>query len=339
MKLSFTFITCLLIVYAADVLAQGSHKYTHGRLAAYTDSLKATPYPYVLPILGTKVQKLGFDIPRPFGVMLNLVTGSQELTIDRLSVSTDDNTYIDVSNIVNFTKVEPHINVISLRPDIWLLPFLNVSGLVGSFNSTTDVWLDQPADMKFVAHNQGTIAGFGVMLAGGLGPLFVTYQYNGTWSFTEKLFNPNYTSLNGFRIGHQHKNHKRPQSSWSVWTGAESMVISKNSRGVLNLNDLTGISQEDKQNASEQLDVWFNDLPLFEQELLQPVYERMTGWLNNGEDALLYYDFDKNVEQQWNILAGGQYQINKNWQVMFESSFVGSRWRTVLSGAYRFGIK
>ena len=339
MKIRFSLIANILIFTTTVTFGQGSQKYTHDRLGEYTDSLKNTPYPYVLPIYGSKVQKLGYDIPLPFGVMVNVVRGNQEMTVDRLSVSNDNSTYHDVSNIVNFTKVDPHVSVVNLRPDVWIFPFLNVSGLVGRVSSETDVWLDQPADLKFVAHNKGTLAGFGVMLAGGLGPLFISYEYNGTWNFTERLFNSTYTSLNGIRIGHQFKNHKRPQSSWTIWTGVESMSLSKNSRGSVNLNDLTGISQEDKQNASGQLDAWYNELPRPEQILLEPIYDKMSSWLNDGEDAVLYYDFDKKVKQQWNMLLGTQYQFNKNWMLTFESSFIGSRWRTVLSGVYRFGIK
>ncbi len=34
----------------------------------YRDSLRTTPYPWTLPIMGAKVRELGFDIPYPSGV-------------------------------------------------------------------------------------------------------------------------------------------------------------------------------------------------------------------------------------------------------------------------------
>lgn len=340
MKVKQIVCTSLIVLCYFSCYGQGgNHKYVHDKLDDYIDSLKRTPYPYVLPFLGKNAQEKGFDIQRPIGIMTNFTFGEQDISIDRLAVSTDNITYQDVTDIVNFTKVRPHINVVNVRPDVWVLPFLNVSGMVGAYNSTTDVWLDEPAEMKFVAHNKGTLAGFGLMAAGGLGPVFVSYTYNGTWSFSDKLFNSSYTSLNGVRIGHQHKNHRRPQTAWNIWIGAESMQISPRSRGALNLSDLTGMTPEDAQNAADELDQWYNELPPSQKLLFGPIYDSVSNWLKNGEDEMLYYDFDKSIVQKWNMLAGFLYQFNKNWMVSTEGSFVGERWRVVLSLQYRLGIR
>ena len=317
----------------------GSHKYTHGKLEEYTDSLKRTPYPYILPFLGKQVQKKGFDIQRPFGVMLNVGAAVNELALTRLAVSTDNVNYTDVTDIVNFTEVSPKVDIASIRPDIWVLPFLNISGLAGYYKSETTVVMDEPADMRFLAKSDGNLWGFGVMAAGGIGPLFISYQYNGTWSYNDKLFKPTFTQLNGIRIGHQRKSHKRPQTSLTLWIGAESMKMSEHSRGGLNLSEIVDMTAEEQQNASDQLDDWYNDLPSPRQTLLEPFYDKLSNMLNDGQDSFLYYDFDKSVVQKWNMLAGFQFQFNKNFMVMSEASFVGERWRIIASAAYRFGIK
>lgn len=316
----------------------GSHKYTNDKLEQYTDSLKRTPYPYVLPFLGKQAQEKGFDIQRPFGIMVTLGQAENELSIDRLAVSTDNITYTDVTDIVNFTKVSPKTDVYSIRPDIWILPFLNISGLVGKYKSVTEVVLDEPADMKFQATSDGNIYGFGIMAAGGLGPLFGSYQFNGTWSYSDKLFNPTFTQLHGIRVGHQRKHSKRPQTSLTVWVGAESMKMSETSRGSLNLTEMIDMSAEEQQNASAQLDSWYNELPPLRQQLLEPMYENLSGMLNDGEDALFFYDFDKTVIQKWNMLVGFQFQFNKNIMIGAEGSFIGSRSRVMFTTMYRFGI-
>jgi hypothetical protein len=311
----------------------GSHKYTHGKLKEYTDSLKRTPYPYVLPFFGKGAQERGFDIQRPFGVMLNVGAALNELAITRLAVSTDNVTYTDVTDIVNFTEVTPRVNIASIRPDVWVLPFLNISGLAGYYKSETNVVMDEPADMKFLAKSEGNLWGFGVMAAGGIGPFFISYQYNGTWSYNDKLFNPTFTQLNGVRIGHQRKSHRRPQTALTLWIGAESMIMSQHSRGGLNLTEIVDMTADEQQNASDQLDDWYNNLPLPRQILLEPIYDKLSGMLNDGQDAILYYDFDKHVVQKWNMLAGFQFQFNKNFMVMTEGSFLGDRWRVIVSGA------
>ncbi len=341
-RLCCTCITLLSLISldSSIVLGQhGTHKYTHDNLQDYTDSLKRTPYPYILPFLGKGAQERGFDLQRPFGLMLNVGGADNELAITRLAVSTDNVNYTDVTDIVNFTEVSPRADVVSLRPDIWVLPFLNISGLAGYYKSETDVVMDEPVDMQFLAKSNGNLWGFGVMAAGGVGPLFVSYQYNGTWSFSDKLFKPTFTQLNGIRVGHQRKSHKRPQTSLTLWIGAESMHMSQHSRGELNLTEAMDITDEEQQNASEQWDDWYNDLPFLRQQVLEPLYDKISGMLNDGEDAFLYYDFDKNIVQKWNMLAGFQYQINKNFMISGEGSFVGDRWRFIFSTAYRFGIR
>jgi hypothetical protein len=298
-----------------------------------------TPYPYVLPFLGKKAQAKGIDLQRPFGVMLNLGVAENELTIDRLAVSTDDINYTDVTGIVNFTKVLPRSYIFNVRPDVWLLPFLNVSGLVGYYTSETEVVMNEPADMKFLAKNTGNLLGIGVLAAGGVGPLFVSYQFNGTWSFSDKLFNSTFTSLNGIRIGYQRKNHRKPQTALNIWLGVESLHMSPHSRGALNLTEAADMTDDELQRASEQWDAWYEDLSPPQKIIMQPLYEEVSGMLNDGEDAYLYYDFDKSIIQKWNLLVGAQYQINKNLMLSSEGSFIGSRWRFVFSTIYRFGIK
>ena len=39
------------------------------------------------------------------------------------------------------------------------------------------------------------------------------------------------------------------------------------------------------------------------------------------------------------MLVGGQYQLNKHWQVMAEGGFIGDRSSFLLSANYRFGFK
>lgn len=337
--------TCIIILALTSLITSkalcqhGSHKYTHGRLQEYTDSLKRTPYPYILPFLGKGAQERGFDIQRPFGIMLNVGAAVNELAITRLAVSTDNVTYTDVTDIVNFTEVSPKVDIASIRPDIWVLPFLNISGLAGYYKSETSVVMDKPADMSFLAKSDGNLWGFGVLAAGGIGPLFVSYQYNGTWSYSDKLFKPTFTQLNGIRVGHQRKSHNRPQTSLTLWIGAESMKMSEHTRGGLNLTEMMNMTEDEQQNASDQLDDWYGELSPPRQELLEPIYDKLSGMLNDGEDSFLYYDFDKKVIQKWNMLAGFQFQFNKNFMVMSEGSFVGDRWRVIVSTAYRFGIR
>jgi hypothetical protein len=92
----------------------------------------------VFPLFGQDVRKLGYDLPKAFGV--SLVTMFQETTFHMTDFNVNgreiggnlfgkDSTYTSkaVATIV--------------RADMWLFPFVNVGVILGQANSTTDVLL------------------------------------------------------------------------------------------------------------------------------------------------------------------------------------------------------
>jgi hypothetical protein len=255
----------------------------------------------------------------------------------------EDSTYYYVSNFAKFEYVKPFVFNTNFRPDVWIFPFLNVSGLFGYFKSETDVKLSEPFEMNFTAHNEGTIVGYGLLLAGGVGPVFITLGYNQAWSYTAALIKPGVSYNAGLRVGHNHKNRKKPYKGWSVWVGLDWLQLNKESLGSVDLNTLTGISQEDKQQAADDLDAWWDsdDNPLgpVEKKALEPIKDKVDGWLRNGEDAILYYDFTKKMRNPFSLIVGAQYQFSKHWQLQGEGTFTPERYRATLSLNYRFGFR
>lgn len=328
----------------AQAAGGGSHKHTSADMTFYTDSLKKTPYRYGLPFLGVKVQKLGFDIPYPVGLMVGATVSQQSLNITDLAISQgEDSTYYDVSNWAKFSGIKPFVYSYTFRPDVWIFPFLNVSGLFGYFTSDTEVLLSEPFEMKFNSHNAGSLVGYGVLLAGGVGPVFITLDFNQVWSHTEALLTPGISYDAGLRVGHNRKNRTQPWKGWSVWVGVEWLQLNKESIGSVDLNTLTGISQEDKQQAADDLDAWWDspDNPLnpIEKKALEPIKDDIDDWLRNDTDAILYYDFTKEMINPFSFVFGGQYQFSKHWQLTGEGTITPERWRATLTLNYRFGFK
>lgn len=316
-----------------------AHKYRSEELKEFSDSLKNTPYPYYLPAFGKKVQKLGFDIPRPIGFMINYSRSVQDLAIDQLAVSFDEITYTDVTGIVNFPQVEPTVDVVTFRPDVFILPFWNVSGLFGTYTTNTHVILDKPIDLEFDTKGGGTMAGVGTALAGGVGPIFANYSWNGTWTWSKDGLRANFASVNGIRVGHQHKNKHHPTRAWTAWLGAEHIHLRSQTLGKVDLEDALGITPEDKERAAEELDDWYNGLGPIDQALFEDFYNNLSGWLKYDDDTILYYDAEKSLKTPWAVIIGGQYQFNKHWWMTAEASWGDKRWRAVFSLAYRFGLK
>ena len=125
------FIAHLLIfsVSILNVSGQYANTKVKSKHETYTDSLKQVEYDYIFPILGQGAYKKGFDIPYPAGLMANFMWLQQNLVFDnmQLGIKTDN---LDIPlTPVDFIEFGENINTsyaYNVRPDLWVLPFLNV---------------------------------------------------------------------------------------------------------------------------------------------------------------------------------------------------------------------
>src|ERR1700744_3513001 len=71
---------CLALMAFTHLFAQSvSRKHISGRHQHYYDSLVEMDYHRVFPLYGDRVYKKGFDIPFPFGIMVNNFYGRQDV--------------------------------------------------------------------------------------------------------------------------------------------------------------------------------------------------------------------------------------------------------------------
>lgn len=333
-------IAILLMFSTTVVIGQNiSNKRTGLKHQQYVDSLKRTPYEWRLPILGAKLRAKGFDIPYPNGFMVNYVIAQQDVIMDNLAIGLSPNQLTDVSNIVRFESITPKVNLINFRYDFWLLPFLNLYALGGYVDSKSEIKMVLPFAAEFTSHGKGPNVGWGVAVAGGIGPLFVTSDYNMVWTYMSQLDKPALAQVFDIRLGHTFQFLKRPQSNLSIMLGAQYQKLNPNTIGRVDLSSLTGLSAEDKHQASGQLDDWYNNLPDNQQDRFGDVYNSLSGWLNNEEGTILHYKFNKSLYYPWSATAGVNYQINKRFILMGMYTFLGSREQMVVSLNYRFGFK
>jgi hypothetical protein len=50
------------------------------------------------------------------------------------------------------------------------------------------------------------------------------------------------------------------------------------------------------------------------------------------------YSIDKHPADMWNLIVGGQYQLNKSWMFRLEVGFLTSRTHVISGVQYRFGL-
>jgi hypothetical protein len=332
----------IFFVQSAD--AQYSSKKVKSKHQAYTDSLKNVNYNRVFPILGQGAYKRGFDIPYPLGAMGNFIWMDQGLVIDnlRLGLMTDD---LDIPlTEVDFIEFGENKNTsysINFRPDIWVLPFLNVYGLFGAGRSRTEVNLVAPVELQSVVEQKVRTTGFGILGAGGIGPVWISVDANFTWNKPELLEEATQVNVLGLRLGHTFVFKQKPERNITIWAGAMRLHMSTESSGAVVLVDALPPEVWDRadQIVGDYWE-WYGNLnPITDavkikvaDEILTPIVERIDQ--ADGSSVVLYA-MDKQTRQLWNGIIGAQFQINKRWQFRSEAGLIGDRKSFLFSVNYR----
>ena len=177
------------------------------------DAEKADAPPKVwrhrLPFLGQKVIDMGLDLPRPYGVGIAYADVSQDIVIEELLAGFNGGNK-DSFEYVSFAESRTDISSYQFKVDAWILPFMNVFGLVGEAKGdvAVDVLLDgnlildrlgsncdrliPPLECFIFRDKEFTLPvrtdisvltyGVGTILAGGFGNWFGTVPVSVTWN-------------------------------------------------------------------------------------------------------------------------------------------------------------
>jgi hypothetical protein len=363
-----------LAACAAPVHAQVfTNKEVGKKNAALSDSLKSTKYPYALPIWGDKAAARGYSLPFSAGVSIQYFGQRSDIVIDNLQVGFNGGTMVPLDGIVRFDKAKSRSDGISLRPDIWLLPFLNVYAILGRSAASTDVgysiWLPDSAgnEQQVVAlsskvdFNANTF-GFGLTPTLGVGGGWVALDMNFTWTDVPQLDQPAAAFVFDPRMGKAFRL-RHPDENINVWVGGFRLKINTGTSGSIPLADALpidqwqgsvdqGLARVEQLNA--EIDAWWNGLTPEQQanpvnraryDAAKAALSRAASFftgadaaLSNAASSTVEYALDKAPADKWNFLVGGQYQINKSWMFRAEVGFLSSRTQVIAGAQYRFGL-
>jgi len=338
--------TTLLLLFALAIGFSANAQYSSRKVGkkqqAYIDSLKAVEYNYVFPIWGQAVYKKGFDIPYPIGAMGNYIWMKQGLVFENFQLGIKTNEIDLPLTPVDFIEFGTNTNTsysTNFRPDIWIFPFLNISGIFGYGASTTETNLTAPVAFKSIVTQNLSTAGFGVLGAFGLGPLWMSVDGNFTWTKPELLDDPVLVKVLGIRLGKTFTFKMHPERNVAFWVGG--MRVKMNSETVGNIKMADAIPEETwarRDEIVESYNTWYDGLgPVMKEKVdNSPIPTFMEKFENADGSTIISYGMDKRPEQEWNVLFGAQYQFNKRWQVRSEAGLIGDRKSFLLSANYRF---
>ncbi|WP_417889266.1 hypothetical protein [Xanthomarina gelatinilytica] len=343
MKLFKTWVLCIMgAVSVNTAFAQEPTIKISPKFEAYRDSLKQVKYDHVFPIWGQKAYSKGFDIPYPVGAMGNFVWMEQGITISNLQLGIQSsNTDIGLTP-VNFIEFGNNTNTsysVNFRPDVWVFPFLNVYGLLGYGQSTTEVNIVYPISLQSIVKQNISTYGIGIMAAGAVGPVFFSLDTNFTWNKPELLDEAVQVRVVGLRTGHSFVFKNKPERNIAVWVGAMFVEMGSVTAGQLKLKDALPAADGTKRDeiVNNYYDWYDNEATIPEKviadRILTPIVERLEA--ADGE-AVIKYGLDKQVQQKWNGLIGAQFQYNKHWQLRTEFGVLGNRKSALVSLNYRF---
>ncbi len=324
-----------LAIICGELGAQtGADKQINPYHKHYADSLKSMDYKPIFPLLGRKAYKRGYDIPLPYGVSLTYFYMKQNIDISSTKISINGQEPMDLSDMLQYGDVMNTTNVLTFRPDLWILPFLNVYGIIGTGMSEVVVPVVEPVTFSTTQHFTVNSAGFGVTIAGGLGPVFLTIDNNIAWAWLEAVEKPVPAYNFDTRIGHSFVHPRHPERSLTIWAGVFCQTLRSQTKGDIAMSDV--MSDDEAGKLKEKINNAIDnnpDLTPVQKQILEKVLDQGVDQL---ETASVHYELDKKIAAPWNLIFGAQYQFNKHWQLRCELGTFGKRSQFMLNLNWRF---
>ena len=368
----------LFLSFLVAVLTQALSQYTTDKVVgqkneALIDSLKTADYPYLLPIWGKKVAQKGFKLPKSAGLSVQYLWQQSEITINNLQVGFNNGPLYNLDEIVRFDKAQTTTNGVNIRPDMWILPFLNVYAVFANSKTSTainaGVWIPDSSTWNKIttidtkADFNATTFGFGMTPTVGVGGFFMALDMNLTWTDIDELEKPAFAFVFGPRLGKNITWANHPDRSLAIWAGGFRVKLNTGTTGSLSTSELfpteewgakidTGYMQVAE--SQQEVNQWWEGLTPLEQqnpvnkakyntanaalETFGNVLDAASQAVTNAGSSTVQYSLDKKPKDMWNFIIGSQFQINRSWMIRAEYGFLGSRSQFIGGLQYRFNF-
>ena len=363
-----------LAILSSVVFAQVfTNKEVGQKNAELIDSLKKSEYPYSLPILGAKATKAGYHLPLSAGISAQYFWQESDLLIDNLQVGFNNGPMYNLDEIVRFDVAVATASATTVRPDIWLFPFLNIYAILGKAQASTEVgfgvWVPDSSgtDKQILSTStlvdfNTTTYGFGFTPTIGVGGGFLALDMNWAWTDVPQLDKPARSFVFGPRLGKNFKL-KDPRRTIAIWVGGFRVNISSGTNGSIALSEVLPVDQLGSKvdqgiqkvgDAQQQVNAWWASLTPPQQQ--NPVNKakynaanraltRAGEILSSADNAIntittstVQYSMDKRPKDPWNFIVGSQFQLNKHLMLRAEYGFLGSRTQYLVGLQFRFGL-
>lgn len=257
-----------------------------------------------LPLLGDTARAEGYTLPLPLGLSANYYWEKQDFEVVDLKVGLFDDILASIDELIAVGDAKTQQTVWNARFDTWILPFLNLYGIVGHMDGQARIGLGPRGvplyDLEL--NYCGPTLGAGGTLAAGFKP----FEERPTILFGQTDLNFTKTFLDFNELGVATD---AGVDTWVLSTrlGVREPVPTNTSLGDLHVSLWGGAMYQDVQSV----------IP--------------------GRVELLGLDFsvEKEARHAWNPLIGGRLEVGENFDLMVELGF-GGRQSFMVAATFRF---
>jgi hypothetical protein len=246
-----------------------------------------------LPIWGQAACQQGYVLPRPFGLSLGVMHQDQPFDVNAVTVNLGGLSSSDIASVSNVQNEE---TTVTLRADVWLMPFWNVYAIggrtdgeaVGDLAINLGICaLPNACPNKFTLDYEADVIGVGTTVAGGYKDFFGMIDINRTKADLDISVTDAYATVISGRLG---------------WNGK--------------LGLFTGV-------------LWVG-------AMYQDIAQELTLETRVGSgNTLLQVIIDQETAEPLNYVVGGQWDFTRSLSALFELG-VGKRKSQMLNLTYRF---
>jgi hypothetical protein len=295
-------------------------------------------YPYKMPFLGKKAYTRGYKIPKPHGIMVNGFFTKQNIILENFQFDFTDPGGIpdfdrlqDIADLIVFGPSTGNISTANVRVDTWVLPFLNIGGMYGRMKGEQVITLTSPIELSSTTPLEGEFYGLTLFGVVPVGPFNIAIDYTTSWVTNKRLDEPVRTDVAGIRAVKLWPIGNKPDMFIGAWLGMQFQKVKAITSGNIPLNEAIDPDGGFQQKADD----WYNGLNDAQKALYG---DRVYDGLNDLINTTVHYKFTKRLEYEYNMVMGGQWQINPTWQLRAEYGFLKSKRNFMVSLNYRFGL-
>ena len=244
-----------------------------------------------LPIWGRRAKEMGFDLPLPFGFGLTYTYIHQNMVVSDVKIEGKP-----LNLTIRDAATTTHTGV--FRADAWVFPFLNVYGLLGETAGVTKpkvAFSNGRVLGSDVDYNRFSYGG-GLTVAGGWKAFFLTLDANYTTG--------DIVSKEKGQVGDE------PIESFTL-SPRFGMLMSSGQLGTGSLW-VGGMCLVATSEIHDKIDL--------------KSHPRLANLI--GQDVL-QFSVRVKPKDQWNLLVGGNWEINKRWPLTAEVGGVLDRFHTI----------